>query len=149
HILKGPDSIPNAFLVTIAYVRDDVRDKSTRPVMFAFNGGPGASSSPLHFSGIGPRMGGPGGGKAVNNPYSILDATDLVFIDPVGTGFSRPYTTEIGKQFYWNVNGDAASVARVIDQWLTKYGRETSPRYMIGESYGTTRIGAILRTQKT
>jgi carboxypeptidase C (cathepsin A) len=143
HILKGPDSIPNAFLVTIAYVRDGITDKSRRPVAFAFNGGPGASSSPLHFSGIGPRVGGRGG--AVNNPHSILDATDLVFIDPVGTGFSRPYSTEIGKQFYWNEKGDAASVTEVIGRWLKKYGRESSPRYMIGESYGTVRIGAILR----
>ena len=146
HILKGPDSIPNAFLVTIAYVRDDVSDRSTRPVAFVFNGGPGASSSPLHFGGIGPRVGGRGG--VANNAYSILDATDLVFIDPVGTGFSRPYTTEIGKQFYWNLNGDAASVTQVIQRWLAKYGRQRSPRYLIGESYGTTRIAAILRNHQ-
>ena len=146
HILKGPDSVPKAFLVTIAYVRDDARDKSRRPVAFVFNGGPGASSSPLHFGGIGPRVGGRGGNA--ENPHSILDATDLVFIDPVGTGFSRPYTTELGKQLYWNLNGDAASVAQVIRHWLAKYGRQDSPRYLIGESYGTTRIGAILKNHK-
>ena len=147
NILKGPDSIPNAFLVTIAYVRDGVADKSKRPVAFVFNGGPGASSSPLHFSGIGPRVA--DRGAIVNNPHSILDASDLVFIDPVGTGFSRPYTTEIGRQFYWNMDGDAASVKRVIDRWLEKNGREASPRYLIGESYGATRIGAILHDNPT
>lgn len=146
HVLEGPDHVPNAFLVTIAYVRDDVSDNSTRPVAFVFNGGPGASSSPLQFAGIGPRVG--DRGRVANNPYSILDAADLVFIDPVGTGFSRPYTTEIGKQYYWNVNGDAASVVQVIERWLAKYGRERSPRYLIGESYGTTRIGVILANHK-
>ena len=147
HILKGRDSVPSAFLVTTAYVRDDARDKSKRPVAFVFNGGPGASSSPLHFAGIGPRVGGRGGGN-VENPHSILDATDLVFVDPVGTGFSRPYTTELGKQLYWNLDGDAASVSEVIRRWLSKYGRQDSPRYLIGESYGTTRIAAILKNHK-
>jgi carboxypeptidase C (cathepsin A) len=146
HILKGRDSVPSAFLVTIAYVRDDVPDKSKRPVAFVFNGGPGASSSPLHFGGIGPRVGTRDGN--VENPHSILDVIDLVFIDPVGTGFSRPYTTELGKQLYWNLDGDAASVSQVIRRWLAKYGRLDSPRYMIGESYGTTRIGAILKNHK-
>src|SRR5206468_4295633 len=117
-----------------------------RPVAFVFNGGPGASSSPLHFSGIGPRVA--DHGAAANNPHSILDATDLVFIDPVGTGFSRPYSTEVGKQFYWSLNGDAASVKEVIARWLREKGRESSPRYLIGESYGTTRIGAILSNHK-
>jgi carboxypeptidase C (cathepsin A) len=147
HILKGSDSIPNAFLVTIAYVRDGIGDQTQRPVTFAFNGGPGASSSPLHFSGIGPRMATRDGGS-VNNPNSILDATDLVFIDPVGTGFSRPYTTDVGKEYYWNVAGDVASVAQVIRTWLRESHRESSPRYLIGESYGTTRIGEILQRQK-
>jgi carboxypeptidase C (cathepsin A) len=145
HILQGPDSVPNASLVTISYVRDGVSDRTKRPVMFVFNGGPGASSSPLHMNGLGPRRTTADG--TVENPNSILDATDLVFIDPVGTGFSRPYTTEAGKQFYWNRTGDAASVKRVIDRWLAKYGREASPRYLAGESYGTMRIGAIFRNQ--
>ena len=143
HILKGRDSVPNAFLVTIAYVRDNVADKSRRAVAFVFNGGPGASSSPLHFNGIGPRVGG-GRGGVVNNPHSILDAIDLVFVDPVGTGFSRPYTTDAGKEYYWHQAGDAASVKEAIDRWIAKNGRERSPKYLIGESYGTVRIGSIL-----
>ena len=146
NILKGADSVPNAFLVTIAYVRDGVRDQTKRPVAFVFNGGPGASSSPLHFNGIGPRVA--DRGAVVNNPHSILDAVDLVFVDPVGTGFSRPYSTEIGKQFYWSLNGDAASVKEVIERWLKTHRRESSPRYLIGESYGATRIAAMLRNHK-
>ncbi len=146
HILDGPNGTPNAFLVTIAYVRDSIANEAKRPVSFVFNGGPGASSSPLHFNGIGPRLGTRDGN--VENPNSLLDATDLVFIDPVGTGFSRPYTTDIGKQFYWNLTGDAASVAKVIGEWLREHHREGSPRYLIGESYGTTRIGEILRSHK-
>ena len=143
HILTGPDSVPNASLVTIAYVRDGIPDKTRRPVMFVFNGGPGASSSPLHMNGLGPRR--TSGATTVENPHSILDATDLVFIDPVGTGFSRPYTTDVGKQQYWSRTGDAKSVKRVIDMWLAKHGREQSPRYIAGESYGAMRVGLIYK----
>ena len=143
HLLKGPDGVPNAFLVTIGYVRDGVADASRRPVAFVFNGGPGASSSPLHFNGIGPRVGGQTGGVR-NNPHSLLDVVDLVFIDPVGTGFSRPYSREIGIKHYWNQAGDAASVREAINQWLKAHKRENSPRYLIGESYGTSRIGSLL-----
>lgn len=146
HILKGPDSVANASLVTISYVRDGIADRSRRPVMFVFNGGPGASSSPLHMNGLGPRCRTADG--IGENPDCILDVTDLVFIDPVGTGFSRPYTTEAGKKFYWSRSGDAASVKQVIDMWLHKYGRQSSPRYIAGESYGTTRIGLIFRNHK-
>ena len=142
HILNGPDGVPNAALVTIAYVRDGVQQRN-RPVSFVFNGGPGASSSPLHFNGIGPRVGGQGG-TASPNPYSLLDVTDLVFVDPVGTGFSRPYTREAGIKYYWNQAGDAASVRQAIGHWLKSHRREQSPRYLIGESYGTSRIGTLL-----
>jgi carboxypeptidase C (cathepsin A) len=145
-ILKGADSIPNASLVTIAYLRDGVTDASRRPVMFVFNGGPGASSSPLHMNGLGPRR--TSGDSTVDNPTSVLDVTDLVFIDPVGTGFSRPYTTEVGKQLYWSRTGDAASVMRAIDLWLARHRREHSPRYLAGESYGAMRVGLIFRTRK-
>jgi len=143
HILHGPDGLPNASLVTIAYVREGVPQRSRRPVAFVFNGGPGASSSPLHFNGIGPRVGGQGGANN-SNPHSLLDVTDLVFIDPVGTGFSRPYTREAGIKYYWHQAGDAASVREAIGRWLKKNNREQSPRYLIGESYGTSRIGALL-----
>jgi carboxypeptidase C (cathepsin A) len=143
HMLNGPDGVPNASLVTIAYVRDGVRDRASRPVAFVFNGGPGASSSPLHFNGIGPRIGGQGGTN-IPNSHSLLDVTDLVFIDPVGTGFSRPFTREAGVKYYWHQAGDAASVREAIGRWLKQNDRERSPRYLIGESYGTSRIGTLL-----
>lgn len=148
HILTGPDSVPNASLVTIAYVADGIADQSTRPVMFVFNGGPGASSSPLHMNGIGPRRLAPDSSGTIENPNSILDVTDLVFIDPVGTGFSRPYTTDAGRRYYWGRVGDAESVMRVIDMWLDGHGRRKSPRYLAGESYGAMRVGMIFRTRK-
>ncbi|HLT92542.1 MAG TPA: hypothetical protein VKZ85_16535 [Woeseiaceae bacterium] len=141
NFLSGPDGIPNAHLVTIAYVRDGVPDPAQRPVAFVFNGGPGASSSPLHMDGIGPRI--REGDTIRPNPYSLLDAVDLVFIDPVGAGFSRNFTTEAGKQ-YWSRTGDAKSVATVIARWLRDNGREASPRYLIGESYGTVRNAYLL-----
>jgi len=145
HVLRR-DGAPKAALVTIAYLRDDVSDRARRPVTFVFNGGPGSSSSPLHMSGLGPRL--TSGDSTVANPNSILDATDLVFIDPIGTGFSRPFTTEAGRRFYWTRSGDAASVTEAIKAWLRVHGRERSPRYLAGESYGTTRAAVMLRDQK-
>ena len=144
HVLSGPDSVPNASLVTIAYVRDDVADASKRPVMFVFNGGPGSSSSPLHMRGLGPRLTSSDGTGTTENPESILDVVDLVFIDPVGTGFSRPYTTGVGRAFYWSQTGDATSVATAIEHWLAVHNRARSPRYLAGESYGTARAGYLM-----
>lgn len=142
NFMNGPDGRPDATIVTTSYVRDDVTDRTRRPVIFAFNGGPGASSTPLHFDGIGPVI----RGKDIfyNNPHSLLDVADLVFIDPVGTGFSRNFTTKAGPQ-YWSRTGDAASVADVIARWLKDNGRERSPRFLVGESYGTVRSAAILQ----
>lgn len=142
-ILRDAGGRAEASLVTIAYTRDDVADRATRPVTFVFNGGPGSSSSPLHMSGLGPRL--TDGDSTRANPESILDATDLVFIDPVGTGFSRPFTTEIGRRNYWTRSGDARSVVQAIEGWLKAHGRERSPRYLAGESYGTVRAGVMLR----
>ncbi len=142
-LLRDARGMPDASVVTIAYTREGVRNLARRPVTFVFNGGPGSSSSPLHMSGIGPRL--TSGDSTIDNHDSILDATDLVFIDPVGTGFSRPFTTEIGRREYWTRSGDAASVAQVIRDWLRAHGRERSPKYLLGESYGTTRAALILR----
>jgi len=121
--------------------------------MFLFNGGPGASSSPLHTQALGPMIRGEGKGMADNanslheNLYSPLDAIDLVFIDPVGTGFSRPFPGVDAKPFY-TVTGDAREVAQVISTWLKDHHREQSPRYLAGESYGTTRAAAIVKNVK-
>lgn len=142
NFMNGPDGRANATIVTTAYVRDDISDRGSRPVVFAYNGGPGASSTPLHLNGIGPvlRL----DGHFYNNPHSLLDVADLIFIDPVGTGFSRNFTNAAGGQ-YWSQTGDAASVAEVIERWLKDNNREVSPRYLVGESYGTVRSAAILR----
>ena len=146
HLLSSRGGSADASLVTIAYLRDGVSDRARRPVTFVFNGGPGSSSSPLHMFGLGPRL--TAGKSTVPNPHSILDATDLVFIDPVGTGFSRPFTTEAGRRSYWTRSGDAAAVAQAIRNWLRVHGRQRSPRYLAAESYGTVRAGVMLRDQQ-
>ncbi|MBX3484886.1 hypothetical protein [Phenylobacterium sp.] len=141
---------PAAAATTIAYVRNGVKDPGARPVIFLFNGGPGASSSPLHMSALGPYRRGPAppgdrsGGGWIPNTVSPLDAADLVFIDPVGTGFSRPFPGTNPQRFY-SVSGDAQAVKTVIATWLKANRRETSPRFLMGESYGTTRAANIAR----
>lgn len=151
--LNDASGAPAAAATTIAYVRDDVKDRAHRPVMFLFNGGPGASSSPLHMNALGPYKRTPaapaapgerGGGDWVENPVSPLDAVDLVFIDPVGTGFSRLFPGADPKAFY-SVSGDAQEVKTVIAEWLKANHREASPRYLAGESYGTTRAANIIK----
>ena len=152
-LLNDAAGRPAAMATTIAYVRDGVKDRAQRPVMFLFNGGPGASSSPLHMSALGPYKRTPApagdrsGGGWVANPASPLDAADLVFIDPVGTGFSRPLPGVDGKPFYSN-SGDAQAVKTVIQAWLKANGREASPRFLAGESYGTTRAATIVGISK-
>lgn len=146
---------PGASIITIAYTRDGVKELKKRPVIFFFNGGPGASSSPLHFGGMGPYIRTGKGGIAVadtpssqktwkENPHSLIDSADLVFIDPVGTGFSRPFAGVDGKYWYDGKN-DAVAVQEVIARWLKDNHRMASPRYLAGESYGTTRAGLILK----
>jgi carboxypeptidase C (cathepsin A) len=136
---------------TIAYVRDGVKDRAARPVMFLFNGGPGASSSPLHMSAMGPVIrpkaapGDRSGGGWVDNPASPLEAMDLVFIDPVGTGFSRALPGADTQALY-STSGDAVAAAQVIRAWLKAHGREASPRFLAGESYGTTRAAQVVRS---
>jgi carboxypeptidase C (cathepsin A) len=135
---------PAADMVTIAYLRDGLHHLEKRPIIFFFNGGPGASSSPLHTA-LGPqRMVDTKDGRALaENPQSPLDVADLVFIDPVGTGFSRPRPGEDGQSF-WSVTSDAASVAGFIQSWLRAHHREASPYYICGESYGTNRAAQII-----
>jgi len=142
---------PAASVITIAYVREGVADPSKRPVLFCFNGGPGASSSPTHTQALGPMVRGDANfgdrtqGGFHENAYSPLDAVDLVFIDPVGTGFSRPLPGVDAKPFY-SVSGDAREVKEVMEAWLKANHREASPRFMLGESYGTNRAAAIVKT---
>ena len=148
NIVNDASGHPGAQVLTIAYLRNDARDTSHRPILFAFNGGPGASSSPLHMEAMGPMLRGHGDAGPVENASSPLDAVDLVFIDPVSTGFSRPFDGVDPKQWY-TFRGDALEVSGVIRAWLAAHHREASPRYLVGESYGTYRAGFILKYDPT
>ena len=132
-----------ATIVTTSYLRSD-EAPAPRPVLFIFNGGPGASTTPLHFGAFGPmrRFGEGEAQYLLPNPHSLLDQVDLVFIDPVGTGYSRPHTDG---QPFWSRTGDARSVADVILDWLRQNDREASPRYVLGQSYGTIRAAELTR----
>lgn len=143
--MPGPDGTPVAVGVSYAYVADGVADPSKRPVLFVFNGGPGASSSPLHLSAFGPRrMVGKGAdAKFEDNRFSLLDTADLVFVDPVGTGASMPVKDKDATS-YWGVGGDARGVSLMIERWLAANGRTGSPVIIVGESYGTARALAIV-----
>ena len=147
--IKSEDgSEVEAHIFFVAYTLDGATGK--RPLMFSFNGGPGSASIWLHIGAIGPRRVKmlPDGGmpqppfELVDNEQTWLDQTDLVFIDPVGTGFSRATKKELGKKF-WSVEGDIASVGEFIRLYLTRYERWNSPLFLVGESYGTTRAAGL------
>jgi carboxypeptidase C (cathepsin A) len=149
-LLKLEDGTPKASVFYVAYTRDDVSDMAKRPVTFTFNGGPGAASIWLHLGALGPRrveMGDAGAllappYKLVDNEYSLLDVTDLVFIDPVTTGYSRAVPGEPDKQFH-GVEEDIHSVGDFIRLYATRNRRWTSPKFLAGESYGTTRAAGL------
>jgi len=149
-VLKLEDGTPKANIFYVAYMKDDVADASKRPITFAFNGGPGAGSLWLHVGALGPRrveMGDVGSllpppYKFVDNESSILDVTDIVFIDPVTTGYSRPAPGEADKQFH-GVQEDVQSVGDFIRLWATRNRRWGSPKFLAGESYGTTRAAGL------
>jgi carboxypeptidase C (cathepsin A) len=149
-LLKDQDGQPKASIFFIAYSRDGAGEPAARPVTFAFNGGPGSSSVWLHLGALGPRrvmlgqeaVPEPPPYRLQNNEYSLLDLTDLVFIDPVNTGFSRAAPGEDAKQFH-QVEKDIESVAEFIRLWITSNGRWASPKYVIGESYGATRAAGL------
>lgn len=123
-----------------AYLRDVDCEPDERPVTFLFNGGPGASSSPLHFA-LGPKA--RGDEYFPDNPYTILRVSDLVFIDPVETGFSRA-ASEDGTSPYLSIDGDANAVKTYIDAWLKSHGREGAPVFVVGQSYGGFRLGNLV-----
>jgi carboxypeptidase C (cathepsin A) len=134
----------------IAYTRDGAGPAETRPLMFSFNGGPGSASVWLHLGALGPRrvalpdeptIPAPPF-RLVDNEATWLDRTDLVFIDPVGTGFSRAVKPELSSKFH-AVRGDITSVGEFIRMYLTRHDRWSSPLYLIGESYGTTRAAGL------
>jgi carboxypeptidase C (cathepsin A) len=141
---------PRAQIFFIAYTLDGVRDRSKRPITFSFNGGPGSSSVWLHMGMLGPRrvVQEFDGGlprppfRLTDNEYSLLDETDLVFIDPVSTGYSRAVEGEkpVG---YHGFKKDIESVGDFIRLYTTRYKRWLSPKFLIGESYGTTRAAGL------
>jgi carboxypeptidase C (cathepsin A) len=134
----------------IFYTAYTVESDTPRPLTFSFNGGPGSSSVWLHLGALGPRRVKLGDeGEAVNAPYELIENpeswlgfTDLVFIDPVGTGFSRSVNKEDEKSF-WGLKGDVDSIAEFIRGYLTQTKRWMSPLYIAGESYGTTRAAGL------
>ncbi|MDE1987619.1 MAG: peptidase S10 [Alphaproteobacteria bacterium] len=150
---KNPDAEASMFYV--AYFRKDA-SPATRPITFVFNGGPGSSTVWLHMGAFGPRRvitsndshtpAAPY--KLVDNEYSLLDASDLVFIDAPGTGFSRIAGKDKEKDFY-GVDPDAHAFATFITQFLSKYGRWNSPKYLFGESYGTPRAAVLVNELET
>lgn len=151
-VLQNDKDKDIASIFSVSYFRTDVKSPKARPVTFVFNGGPGSASLWLHLGIFGPkRVVVPGDARddgaapftLVDNQYSLLDVSDLVFIDPVGTGFSRALGESQGKDF-WGVREDAESLAEFIRIWLTENGRWNSPKYLAGESYGTTRAVALL-----
>ncbi len=140
---------PKAEIFFTSYIKDGVKNKNKRPITFAFNGGPGSASVWLHMGMLGPKL------VKLNdtgytqppfelsdNKYSLLDETDLVFIDPVGTGYSRPVEGEKGKDFH-NLDKDVESLAYFIRLYISRNERWLSPKYLAGESYGTTRSAAL------
>src|SRR6266700_7428872 len=145
----GPQAKAEVFMV--GYTLDGA-DPAGRPVTFAFNGGPGSSSIWLHLGVLGPRrelMGDVGGllpppyGLA-DNAQTLLRHSDLVFVDPVSTGYSRAAKGEKSKDFH-GFGADIASVGEVIRLWTTRNGRWMAPKYLCGESYGTTRAAALAK----
>ena len=134
----------------VAYTADSLGDSKLRPLTFSFNGGPGSASVWLHLGALGPRrvrMQDDGMMPAppyqlVDNEYTWLDLTDMVFIDPVGTGYSRATRPELASRFL-SLNGDLDSVGEFIRMYLTRQDRWTSPMFLVGESYGTTRASGL------
>jgi carboxypeptidase C (cathepsin A) len=148
--LRAEDGRLEAGVFVTSYHLEGAGGPSTRPILFSFNGGPGSSSVWLHLGCVGPKVvqmqpeGGmppPPFGLAENH-HTWLTEADLVFIDPVGTGYSRAADAETAKKFY-SVEGDIRAVGDIIRLFLTRYDRWTSPVYLVGESYGTTRAAGL------
>ena len=151
--IRDLDGKPKASIFTFAYLKTNLAADEVRPVTFVWNGGPGSSSTWLHMGSYGPkRIVVPSDAQhaglppypVLDAPETILDITDLVFIDPVGTGFSRALGDFEGKDF-WGLNEDADSMALFIRTWITEQGRWNAPKFLLGESFGTTRAAAVAR----
>src|SRR5579863_3239613 len=149
-LLKDEKGDPTALIYSTAYTRSDTKDLSQRPIAFIYNGGPGSASIWLHMGAFGPSrvvnadhsFTPPAPYKLEDNANSLLDKTDMVFIDPVGTGFSRAVGKAQNKDF-WGVDQDVKMFAQFINIYLNRNNRWNSPKFLIGESYGTFRSAAL------
>ncbi|TVR32658.1 MAG: carboxypeptidase [Balneolaceae bacterium] len=148
----GDDGKPIASLFYVYYRRTDVDNSANRPLVFSFNGGPGSASVWMHIGYTGPRFlniddeGNPVQPYGVvENNHSILDVADIVYIDPVNTGFSRMLGDDPNRSNFFGVNADINYLAEWIDNFVSRNNRWTSPKYLKGESYGTTRVAGLAR----
>ena len=150
--LTNDEGEPAGKLFYTAYFRKNGAPAQERPLIFAYNGGPGSASFWLHMGIMGPRRVvtpevGPQGAPPYpleDNAYTLLDMADIVMVDPIGTGFSHPVGDTEGS-YYWGIDEDARSLAQFVRRFLSEYDRWNSPRYLLGESYGTTRSAVLAR----
>ncbi|MFM7629574.1 MAG: S10 family serine carboxypeptidase-like protein, partial [Algoriphagus sp.] len=142
---------PIASLFYTYYERSDVTDRSKRPLVISFNGGPGSASIWMHLAYTGPVVLNideegypvqPYGTKS--NPHSILDVADIVYIDPVNTGYSRIVMEDTPRSTFFGINADIKYLADWVNTFVTRQNRWASPKYLIGESYGTTRVAGLV-----
>ncbi len=149
-LLKNEKDEPQALIYSTTYARTDVKDLSQRPISFIYNGGPGSASVWLHMGAFGPRRvmtpnaepTPPPPYRLADNAGTLLDKTDMVFLDPVGTGFSHAVGKAQDKDF-WGVDQDVKSLAQFITLYVSRNDRWNSPKFLIGESYGTFRSAAL------
>jgi carboxypeptidase C (cathepsin A) len=149
-VLKEDDDTKKASFFFTAYTLDGVDDAATRPIVFAFNGGPGSSSVWLHLGVLGPRIveldekgnGVSTPGRMIDNDHTLLTHADLVFIDPVSTGFTRAIDKDEEKAYH-HFEKDIEAVGDFVRRYLTTYERWASPKFLAGESYGTTRSAGL------
>ena len=147
--IKRPDGRIEAEMFYVAYTEDG-QDAAKRPLTFAFNGGPGSASIWLHMGALGPRrvvlqpdgFMPPAPYHIQDNPHTLLDKSDLVLVDAIGTGFSRAADAELLKKF-WGVKGDIEAFSEFIRLYISRNERWGSPLFLLGESYGTTRAAGI------
>jgi carboxypeptidase C (cathepsin A)/photosystem II stability/assembly factor-like uncharacterized protein len=147
-VMRNAAGVPRATIFSLSYLAHGTAKVDLRPVTFIFNGGPGGATWPLREA-ISPKMivpaaGAPGFAFA-NNPDSLIDASDLVFIDAPGTGYSR-FLAEDAKPEYWGIEEDGRAFGEFIANWLDTHHRDSSPKFILGESYGGTRTAQILKT---
>jgi len=152
-LLKNDKDEPEALVYYTAYTRSDIKDTAQRPLAFLYNGGPGSASIWLHMGSFGPKrvvtvnagVTPPAPYQLPDNPNCLLDKADLVFIDPVGTGFSKAVGKAQNKDF-WGVDQDAKSLAQFVQTYVSRNNRWNSPKFLIGESYGTFRNAVLANT---